>query len=551
MKSLCNFARTLAAVCVLSLAAFGQGVTVTATLTDGQGIAQKTSYLHWQLWNCGNNVPQTSGGAIVAQQFDMRANPTTGVISGSVFGNDQILCGNVASTQWIVTEFKSSGQAGGQPQYYCLTNGETFNPATTQVCQVVPPPPGYQLIFGNPIQSQTLDQPAGTEFDWGGIVNFCSATVQCPGGSGDNFYTLEVNGGALSSGDTVNLNNSTPAAGSNGLNVIFQTSKSSSTDSVSAEVVGDGNAAHFLNGQGAFAAPGGASLQTNGTPNSSQSVLNLANGTNCTVTNTSGGTVTFNCPTGLPASPQVGDVPRYNVNGDSAWDAVIAIPKYAAMYVQTGAGLFCGGFVEGGPCTGLGSLAATAPTANDNPGFTYSAAATASTNSVVGSIQDVSANNGIEGFQAMYRWTHRFAIGSAGSITNGRFWQGLTYYNLGSTALPGGNTAFATDTPNQPFVGFRFSSTTDTAWQAMVGTSSSNTTVVNTGIAPDTNPHTFEFAWTGSAYVFFIDHAVVATISTNLPSASLTGTVMFWLGDNKNTANAVAGTFYHMIETLK
>jgi hypothetical protein len=36
------------------------------------------------------------------------ANTTTGVISGNVFGNDQILCGNVASTQWVFT-----------PQIYC------------------------------------------------------------------------------------------------------------------------------------------------------------------------------------------------------------------------------------------------------------------------------------------------------------------------------------------------------------------------------------------------------------------------------------------------
>jgi hypothetical protein len=53
-------------------------------------------------WNCGNNVPQVVGNplAIVAQQFDMRPNPTTGVITGAVYGSNQILCGNVYSTQW-------------------------------------------------------------------------------------------------------------------------------------------------------------------------------------------------------------------------------------------------------------------------------------------------------------------------------------------------------------------------------------------------------------------------------------------------------------------
>ena len=39
-----------------------------------------------KLWNCGNDVPQGVGNplAIVAQQFDMRPNPKTGVITGAV-----------------------------------------------------------------------------------------------------------------------------------------------------------------------------------------------------------------------------------------------------------------------------------------------------------------------------------------------------------------------------------------------------------------------------------------------------------------------------------
>jgi hypothetical protein len=50
----------------------------------------------------GNNVPQVVGNplAIVSQQFDMRPNLTTGVITGAVYGNNQFLCGNVFSTQW-------------------------------------------------------------------------------------------------------------------------------------------------------------------------------------------------------------------------------------------------------------------------------------------------------------------------------------------------------------------------------------------------------------------------------------------------------------------
>ena len=65
-----------------------------------------------------SSFPQVVGNpfAIVAQQFDIRPNPTTGLISSAVYGKDQILCGNVASTEWLVTEFKSSGQTARQPR---------------------------------------------------------------------------------------------------------------------------------------------------------------------------------------------------------------------------------------------------------------------------------------------------------------------------------------------------------------------------------------------------------------------------------------------------
>jgi hypothetical protein len=85
------------------------GVAVTATLINGQGQTIKTAYLHFELWNCGLNVPQVIGAplTVVTSQFDLHANPTTGLISGSVFGNNQILCGGVQSTEWLVTQYKA------------------------------------------------------------------------------------------------------------------------------------------------------------------------------------------------------------------------------------------------------------------------------------------------------------------------------------------------------------------------------------------------------------------------------------------------------------
>jgi hypothetical protein len=44
---------------------------------------------------------------IVSQQFNMTANPITGVVAGAVFGNNQISCGNIQSTRWVPGARKS------------------------------------------------------------------------------------------------------------------------------------------------------------------------------------------------------------------------------------------------------------------------------------------------------------------------------------------------------------------------------------------------------------------------------------------------------------
>jgi hypothetical protein len=125
------------------------------------------------------------------------------------------------------------------------------------------------LTAGNCVQASTsgllvtTSNPCGTG---GGSVTSitCTAPVVCTPTpivntgvislSGE-YYTLEVNGTSLSAGDTVNFNTTTPASPSNGYNVTLATSKSGSTDSVSAAVVGDGNAAHALLGTGVFGVP--------------------------------------------------------------------------------------------------------------------------------------------------------------------------------------------------------------------------------------------------------------------------------------------------------
>jgi hypothetical protein len=85
-----------------------------------------------------------------------------------------------------------------------------------------------------------------------------SAGANCFAGGGGSGYTLQLNGSTLTANDTVNFNGTTPAAPSNGLLIKFQTSRASTTDSVSAYVLGDGNAGDCLVGTGIFSTcPGG------------------------------------------------------------------------------------------------------------------------------------------------------------------------------------------------------------------------------------------------------------------------------------------------------
>jgi hypothetical protein len=112
-----------------------------------------------------------------------------------------------------------------------------------------------------------------------------------------------------------------------------------------------------------------------------------------------------------------------------------------------------------------------------------------------------------------------------------RYWIGYT-----SVATPG--TTFDSDTPNTNYAAFRFSTpASDAHWQAAVGTSSVNKTVVDTGVAIDTTTsHVFMILQSSGTYTFYIDGTLVATISTTTPSTS-TGCDLFISIDNAAAAN--------------
>lgn len=67
-------------------------VTVTPTLSDGTGTVYRTAFLHFQLVNCGANIPVVLGSKVIVQDsFDLKPARPGGSISATVIGNDQIL----------------------------------------------------------------------------------------------------------------------------------------------------------------------------------------------------------------------------------------------------------------------------------------------------------------------------------------------------------------------------------------------------------------------------------------------------------------------------
>ena len=127
-------------------------------------------------------------------------------------------------------------------------------------------------------------------------------------------------------------------------------------------------------------------------------------------------------------------------------------------------------------------------------------------------------------------------------LTSSRYWIGVTDQLLVNT-----QTIFPTDTPAANFVGFRWSSGTDTDIVAVCQTDSTHQTVVSTGVVPSSN-QILEIVPVsgGSPVVFKINGAQVASISTNIPAASVAlGSIL--CNDDKDDilgSDVVLGIFY-------
>ena len=265
----------------------------------------------------------------------------------------------------------------------------------------------------------------------------------------------------------------------------------------------------------------------------------------------------------LPSGAQVGDIIRWNVLGDGNWDAVngAVLQRSVIVYPGNSGTMDFNGYIIGGG-NYLGGLTNVQPTNTVGWGMNFAAAATGSTNTVVGYVYGQGGSGTEYPVLAWHRYTTQLSLGNTTSV---RYWLGLGVWSNGSglgvngTQITG-TTAYANDSPNKTTLGFRYSAGTDTHWQAVsikAGSVSASTTVVDTGITPDTSVHVFEMATNSAAtsVFYFIDHVLVATISTNLPVSGLSASdslvALFAVGDNKNTATAMTLNWYGTVVSFR
>lgn len=227
--------------------------------------------------------------------------------------------------------------------------------------------------------------------------------------------------------------------------------------------------------------------------------------------------------------------------GSGAATPGIGLPARFEYALGLGSGITC---TYTANCTGLGSQANFSPTATETTGRLMTSSAVGSTNTVLGLGVDYGGNPG-QGFDTLGT-TVRFSMRLKTNIsTTARYWVGMID---GSGGQFSGAAQNVTDTPNVPYCAFRFSTTTDTTWKAICGTTTVLQTVVDTGVAIDTaNSMLFEIAFAPAgaptAATFFINGTQVGVVSTNLPTAAYNLGHCYTV-DNKNTATAESVVFY-------
>ncbi len=255
-------------------------------------------------------------------------------------------------------------------------------------------------------------------------------------------------------------------------------------------------------------------LQTNGTNNSDQALLNLAAGTGITLVNDAGTTT---------------------ITGASGWPGNwIGCNAAGVNLFSYGSGANIGMDMQ--PYS-ASALAVTRTASATEPCFVP---VQTNTLTASGGLIDTSLNITLG---ILNDWFAKMAIVGT---TDSRYFFGCS----DQTEASAGN-AFFSDTPDANFVGFRFSTNADTTVQAICQTSDSDQTVVDTGVAPAAvNLYEIIPTESGATITFYINKTLVATIDTNVPATSVAMTSILTGDFMDNGSSNEQFNFYYVYALL-
>jgi len=267
------------------------------------------------------------------------------------------------------------------------------------------------------------------------------------------------------------------------------------------------------------------------------------------ITSPTPGNINFEAsfPYAATIQAEPGDVPRFGQNSfNSKYTPVSAFARQVAFAVE-GSNGGSAAFVSTGANTTLNTIGTPSnisPTATEGFGLKFTGSSTASTSATAATIYtQTAAGTGRFSLGSTYRYSVRLKLNT---IANVRYW-----IILADTIS--GTTGFSTDTPNQKFIGFRYSAGTDTTWQACVGVDSVNQECSDTGTtAGTTDTLLFEMSYHTTGVDFNISGQPAGTVGqvTTLPPQS-TLVHMAVIADNKNTNNSAQFTIQYMTLTLQ
>lgn len=152
-------------------------IAVTGHIGDPTGAGSTANQVRFELTNCGAALPRVIGHFTLAPRVKVYTADSTGLISGTIWANDQIDCGGSSLSRYLVTYLVNNTPVG-QQYVFNITSLVPFNLDSATPINSYPPAsaPNTDFFFN----SLTLTTFLSAQDVFSNFYHFKSAPAQCP-----------------------------------------------------------------------------------------------------------------------------------------------------------------------------------------------------------------------------------------------------------------------------------------------------------------------------------------------------------------------------------